>query len=106
MLGKIEGKRRRGQQRVRWVDNITDSMDMNLRKLQEIVKDRKTWCAVVYDMLQRVGHSLVTEQQYLLCLGTQFIQLKLWMKISAFLGSEEFMINIIKQILVPLHARH
>ena len=42
MLGKIEGKRRRGQQRIRWLDSITDSMDMNVSKLQEIVKDRET----------------------------------------------------------------
>ena len=47
MLGKIKGKRRRGQQRMRWLDNITDSMDMNLRKFQEIVKDREAWHAIV-----------------------------------------------------------
>ena len=47
MLGKIKGKRRRGQQRMRWLDNITDSMDMNLRKFQEIVKGRKAWHAIV-----------------------------------------------------------
>ena len=47
MPGKIENKRRRGQQRMRWLDSITDSVDMNLSKLQEIVKDRETWSAVV-----------------------------------------------------------
>ena len=48
MLGKIEGKRRRGRQRMGWLDSITDSMDMNLSKLQEIVKDRETWRAAVH----------------------------------------------------------
>ena len=47
MLGKIEGKRRRGWQRMRWLDSITDSVDMNLSKLQETVKDRGVWHAVV-----------------------------------------------------------
>ena len=48
LLGKIEGRRRRGQQRKRWLDDITDSMNMNLRKVQEIVKDRKAWRAAAH----------------------------------------------------------
>jgi len=62
LLGKIEGKRKRGWQRMRWVDSIADSMDISLSQLQETEMDREAWHAVVME-LQSVRHDLATEQQ-------------------------------------------
>ena len=62
MLGKIEGRRRRGRQRMRWRDGITDAVNMNLGKLQKMVRDRETWHVAVHGVA-KVGHNWATEQQ-------------------------------------------
>ena len=73
MLGKIEGRRRRGGQRMRWLDGITDSMDMSLSKLKELVKDRKAWHAAVHGVTKSWTRlSKLTELKELYLLGFPF----------------------------------
>ena len=67
MLGKIEDKRRRGQQRMRWLDGITDSVDISLSKLREIVKDREAWHATIHG-ITKIQTQLSDEQEQQQCL--------------------------------------
>ena len=70
MLGKIEGGRRRGKQRMRWLDSITNSMDMSLSELGDLVMDRESWCAEIHGS-QRVGQDCATELNWCIARKTQ-----------------------------------
>ena len=97
MLGKTEGNKRRGQQRMRWLNSITNSMDMNLSKLWEIVKDRQgsLVCCVVHGV-QRLGYNLVNEQHQQ---HTHMLRFKITNSINENGKSSSFEVTIITSFL-------